>query len=120
MFSKYLIGADGGRSQVRRLANIPMEGDNTAFSWVRIDGRFKTNMPYADAGSASIETASHGNVLWVRLDHDTYRIGYALTPKLREKYGENITEEQAKFEAVEAMKPFSLEIERFDWMTVYG
>ncbi|OJD33491.1 pentachlorophenol 4-monooxygenase [Diplodia corticola] len=117
---KYLVGADGGRSKIRRLSNIRMEGDTTAFNWVRMDGKYKTNMPFADAGVASIETESHGNVLWVRLDHDAYRIGYVLSPKLYEKYGDNITEEQAKYEAIEAMKPFSLDIERVDWMTCYG
>lgn len=39
------------------------EGDHTNFKWVRIDGYFKTNMPYADVGFASIESKSHGNVL---------------------------------------------------------
>ncbi|KAL1645784.1 hypothetical protein SLS58_003668 [Diplodia intermedia] len=117
---KYLVGADGGRSKIRTLSNIRMEGDKTAFKWVRMDGKYNTDMPFPDAGAVSIETESHGNVLWVRLDHDACRIGYVLSPKLHEKYGDNITEEQAKYEAVEAMKPFSLEIERVDWMTCYG
>ncbi|EKG18959.1 Monooxygenase FAD-binding protein [Macrophomina phaseolina MS6] len=97
-----------------------MEGDKTAFKWVRMDGKFATNMPNPNVGTASIETDTHGNVLWVALDHDAHRIGYVLSPKLYEKYGDNITEEQAKHEAVQAMKPFSLEIERLDWMTCYG
>lgn len=117
--SKYLVGADGGRSQIRRLSNIRMEGDQTTFNWVRLDGKYKTDMPFPDAGAGSLETETHGNVLWVRLDHDAHRIGFVLSPRLYEKYGDNITEEQAMYEAVEAMKPFSLEIERLDWMTRY-
>ncbi|KAB2578100.1 Aromatic hydroxylase fmpF [Lasiodiplodia theobromae] len=117
---KYLVGADGGRSQIRRLSNIRMEGDQTTFNWVRLDGKYKTDMPFPDAGASSIETETHGNVLWVRLDGDAHRIGYVLSPRLYEKYGDNITEEQAMYEAVEAMKPFSLEIERLDWMTRYS
>ncbi|KAF2121142.1 FAD binding domain-containing protein [Lophiotrema nucula] len=117
---KYLVGADGGNSTVRQLSQIPMEGEKSGFKWIRIDGKFNTNMPYPDIGIGSIETETHGNVLWVRLDHDAHRIGYALSPKLYEKYGDNITEDQAKYEANEAMKPYTLEIERVDWMTCYG
>lgn len=45
--SKYLIGADGGRSFVRRHAGIPFEGDRSDDQWIRIDGLIETNMPLA-------------------------------------------------------------------------
>lgn len=35
---KYLIGADGGRSFVRKALGIPFEGEQTEEKWVRIDG----------------------------------------------------------------------------------
>lgn len=117
--SKFIVGADGGHSLVRRLAQIPFEGDHTNFKWVRIDGQFKTNMPDADVGWASIESKSHGNVLWVQLDNGAKRIGFAMTPEMLAKYGEKLTEEQAKAEAVKSMEPFTLEFERVDWWTLY-
>lgn len=43
--SKYIIGADGGRSFVRRHAGIPFEGDMSDDKWIRIDGIVETNMP---------------------------------------------------------------------------
>ncbi|GAB1208560.1 hypothetical protein APSETT445_007311 [Aspergillus pseudonomiae] len=110
--SKFIVGADGGHSLVRRLSSIPFEGDRTDFKWVRIDGQFKTNMPDADLGFASIESKSHGNVLWVQLDHGVKRIGFAMTDDMLAKYGNSLTEEQAKEEAVKSMEPFSLEIEK--------
>ena len=76
-------------------------------------------MPDADIGFASIESKSHGNVLWVQLDHGVKRIGFAMTDEMLAKYGNSLTEEQAKKEAVESMKPFSLEIEKVDWWTLY-
>ncbi|TQB69373.1 hypothetical protein MPDQ_001953 [Monascus purpureus] len=118
--SKFIVGADGGHSLVRRLAQIPFEGDHTNFKWVRIDGQFKTNMPDADVGWASIESKSHGNVLWVQLDNGAKRIGFAMTPEMLAKYGEKLTEEQAKAEAVKSMEPFTLEFERIDWWTLYS
>ncbi|KAF9886469.1 hypothetical protein FE257_011376 [Aspergillus nanangensis] len=117
--SKFIVGADGGHSLVRRLAKIPFEGDRSSFQWVRIDGRFTTNMPDADVGFASIESNSHGNVLWVQLDHGVKRIGFAMTKAMLAEYGDNLTEEQAKAEAVKAMEPFSLEIESVEWWTLY-
>ncbi|UDD58720.1 hypothetical protein AFCA_006150 [Aspergillus flavus] len=120
VYSKFIVGADGGHSLVRRLSNIPFEGDRTDFKWVRIDGQFKTNMPDADLGFASIESKSHGNVLWVQLDHGMKRIGFAMTAEMLAKYGNSLTEEQAKEEAVKSMEPFLLEIEKVDWWTLYS
>ncbi|KAL4734370.1 pentachlorophenol 4-monooxygenase [Aspergillus similis] len=118
--SKYIIGADGGHSLVRRLASIPFEGDRTPHRWVRIDGRFKTNMPDADLGFASIESKNHGNVLWVQLDHGVKRIGFAMTTEMLAKYGDRLTEEDAKQEAVKSMEPFTLDFESVDWWTLYS
>jgi phenol 2-monooxygenase len=117
--SQYIVGADGGSSMVRRLAGIPFEGDRTNFKWVRIDGYFKTNMPNADVGFASIESKSHGNVLWVQLDHGVKRIGFAMTEEMLAKYGNNLTEDQAVAEAIKSMEPFTLEIEKVEWWTLY-
>ncbi|GKZ25345.1 hypothetical protein AbraCBS73388_000811 [Aspergillus brasiliensis] len=77
-------------------------------------------MPDADIGFASIESKSHGNVLWVQLDHGVKRIGFAMTKELLAKYGDNFTLEDAKVEAVKSMEPFSLEFETIDWWTLYG
>lgn len=43
--SKYIAGADGGRSKVRGLAGIPFDGDRSNRHWIRIDGIVETNMP---------------------------------------------------------------------------
>jgi phenol 2-monooxygenase len=115
-----LVGADGGQSGVREAAGIDMLRESTTHQWIRIDGKMTTDMPDANIGSASIETEHHGNVLWVRMDHDSYRIGYALSAELRAKYPQGLTQEQAIHEAIESLKPFSLSIDRVDWWTSYG
>jgi phenol 2-monooxygenase len=117
--SKYLVGADGGHSTVRQVADIVMEGNETTYKWVRIDGRMKTDMPEPNLVFAALETKNHGNVLWAKLDKDAYRIGYALTPSLQDKYPDGPNEEQAIQEAMDALQPFKLEIERVDWWTCY-
>ncbi|KPM42379.1 hypothetical protein AK830_g4175 [Neonectria ditissima] len=117
--TKYLLGSDGGSSTVRQLAGISLGMDSTTYEWVRIDGKLSTDMPGADIGFASVETLNHGNILWVKLERDAHRIGFALTPSLLAKYPKGITKEEAVKEAIEGMKPFKLEIERLDWWTHY-
>lgn len=68
-------------------------------------------MPVNDVGFASIESKSHGNVLWAQLDHGIQRIGFSATPEKLARYGSSLTESQAIAEAVKAMDPFTLEFE---------
>lgn len=115
---KYLIGADGGRSSVRRMLSIPFDGESTEDRWVRIDGPIKTNLPKPRT-YCSIESATHGNVLWAALDHGATRIGYAFTAERAKAY-DIFDEAAAVKEAIASVKPFSLEFERVDWWTIYS
>ncbi|KAI1089798.1 FAD binding domain-containing protein [Rostrohypoxylon terebratum] len=114
---KYLIGCDGGRSSVRRIFNIPFEGAASEDKWVRIDGQIKTDMPKSRS-YCSIESPTHGNVLWVALDHGATRIGYAFTDDRASAYPK-FDEGAAVKEAIAAVKPFNIEFERVDWWTIY-
>jgi len=113
------VGADGGQSAVRELAQIAMEADDTTHRWVRVDGKMNTDMPDANIGLGAIESPIHGHVLWVKLDRDAHRIGFSLTPPLQAKYADGMTQEQAVQEAIVAMRPFKLDIERVDWWVSY-
>ncbi|KAI1827142.1 FAD binding domain-containing protein [Xylaria intraflava] len=112
-----LIGADGGRSSVRRMMSIPFEGSTSEDKWVRVDGLIKTNLPKPRT-YCSIESPTHGNVLWAGLDRGTTRIGYAFTDDRANAYAE-FDEQAAVKEAIAAVKPFTLEFERVDWWTIY-
>ena len=76
-------------------------------------------MPDANIGFAAIESPHHSNVLWVKLDEDAHRIGFALTEALLAKYPDSLTKEDAIKEAHNSVKPFTLDIERLDWWTQY-
>ncbi|KAK5730093.1 hypothetical protein LTR15_000027 [Elasticomyces elasticus] len=115
---KYLIGSDGGRSSVRRMMDIPFEGSTTEDRWVRIDGPIKTDLPKPRT-YCSIESPTHGNVLWAALDHGATRIGYAFTAERAKAY-EVFDEAAAVKEAIAAVKPFTLEFEKVDWWTIYS
>ncbi|KAH8682584.1 FAD binding domain-containing protein [Xylariales sp. PMI_506] len=116
--SKYIIGADGGRSFVRKHAGIPLEGDTTEDKWIRIDGIVETDMPITRAYGA-IESKTHGNVLWAPLDHGATRIGYAYSAAIAAKYPDGVTEEVAVQEAIESMKPFNVKFKELHWWTLY-
>ena len=93
--------------------------DKSTNTLIRIDGIIKTDMPEANIGFASVESPTHGNVLWVTLDHGRTRIGYSLNPRLTEKYGQSMTKEQVMHEAEAAMAPFKIKFETVDWHTIY-
>ena len=117
--SKYIVGADGGRSKVRELAGIQFEGEKSNRHWIRIDGIVETNMPEARKGICGIESRSHGSILWACLDHGATRVGFALPEKLWEEIGANITQEDVIREAQKALQPFTLKFKTVDWWTVY-
>ncbi|KAF2097609.1 FAD/NAD(P)-binding domain-containing protein [Rhizodiscina lignyota] len=114
---KYLIGADGGRSFVRRALQIPFDGSSSEDKWVRIDGVIDTDLPKPRSYCA-IESPTHGNVLWAALDHGGTRIGFAFT-KERERAYKVFNEEAAVKEAIASVKPFSLKFKQVDWWTIY-
>ncbi|KAJ6021068.1 hypothetical protein N7540_006572 [Penicillium herquei] len=117
--SKYLVGADGGKSFVRRHAGIPFEGDTSDDKWIRIDGIVETDMPISRSYGA-IESKTHGNVLWAPLDHGATRIGYAYSSQIASKYPEGVTQEVAEKEAMESMKPFNVVFKEIHWWTLYS
>jgi phenol 2-monooxygenase len=114
---KYLVGADGGRSFVRRALAIPFDGSSSEDKWVRVDGVITTNLPKPRTYCA-IESPTHGNVLWAALDHGATRIGFAFTAE-RQKAYPVFDEAAAVKEAIASVKPFTLEFKQVDWWTIY-
>ena len=118
--SKYLIGADGSKSLVREMAGIPFEGSKINRHFIRIDGIVKTNLPNPRQGLVSIDSQSHGSVLYACLDHGRTRIGFKFPEKLYADLGASITKDDVVREAILALKPWDLEFETVDWWTAYS
>ncbi|EEB95644.1 hypothetical protein MPER_05349, partial [Moniliophthora perniciosa FA553] len=118
--TRYLIGADGGKSTVRKLVKIPFDGEHTKNRWIRMDAKVKTNMPNPRCLN-SIDSRSHGQILWCPTDNGLTRIGYVFSQTLLKKYGgvEGVTREVAMEEAKKALEPFELEFEDMQWFTIY-
>ena len=45
--AKFLVGADGGSSGIRRSLNIPFDGVDTGIYWGILDARFESDYPHA-------------------------------------------------------------------------
>lgn len=116
--ARFIVGADGSRTAVRRVANIETDGDSGEDKWVRIDGLVETNNPKPRSYGA-IESKTHGNVLWVPLDHGCTCIGFAFSAERMKSWHGGFSEEMAVAEAQAAVKPFALEFERVDWASIY-
>lgn len=114
---RYLVGADGGRSFVRRAMKIPFDGSSSEDKWVRVDGVIETDLPKPRTYCA-IESPTHGNVLWAALDRGATRIGFAFTAE-RQKAYKVFDEEAAVKEAIASVKPFNLKFKQVDWWTIY-
>ncbi|KAF2173838.1 hypothetical protein M409DRAFT_62079 [Zasmidium cellare ATCC 36951] len=117
--AKYLIACDGGKSAVRKLAGIPFEGESSVHHLVRMDAVVETDMPEPRLGFAFIHSPTHGHILWTAIDHGATRIGYGLNAALFQKYGLEMSAEDAMYEAKQAVLPFKLEFKQLDWFTVY-
>ncbi|KAL7620276.1 hypothetical protein AAE478_009269 [Parahypoxylon ruwenzoriense] len=110
---KYLIGCDGAHSSVRRIFSIPFEESSTnEEKWVRVDGLIKTDLPKPRT-YCSIESPTHGNVLWVALDRGATRIGFTVP------HSYECSKDAIVKQAIAAVKPFHIEFERVDWWTLY-
>lgn len=98
--------------------NIKFEGATTEDNWVRIDGSLVTDLPKPRT-YCSIESPTHGNVLWAALDRGATRIGYAFTAERAKAY-DKFDEAAAVKEAVAFVKPFNIEFQKVDWWTIYS
>ncbi|KAJ7770944.1 FAD binding domain-containing protein [Mycena maculata] len=112
---KYLVGADGGRSTVRKLGNFRFPGIASPHQWVRLDAVVETNMPLSQTHAISIESKIYGNVLWTPTDSGRIRIGFVYDQRPETPVTEDLIMDAAK----QAVQPFTLEFVKLEWWTVY-
>jgi phenol 2-monooxygenase (NADPH) len=82
ILSKYLIGADGARSIVRKIGQFPFPGVKSTRRWVRLDVIVETNMPRSRECVIALESKTFGNVLWLPVDNRYTRIGFVFPSSL--------------------------------------
>ncbi|KAJ6505929.1 FAD binding domain-containing protein [Mycena vulgaris] len=124
VFAKYVIGADGAHSWVRRHLNIPMEGDQTEYFWGAADVAIETNFP--DFRTKCVIQSATGAVIIIPREDDKVRIyvGFSPNEATRDADGRlSIPIEVASNMVLEAtrvgLKPYILDFKQVFWCTVF-
>ncbi|KAF4982268.1 hypothetical protein FZEAL_2054 [Fusarium zealandicum] len=122
--AKYMLGADGAHSWVRKELGFKLEGESTDYIWGVLDIVPITDFPDIRMRCA-IHSASSGSVMVIPRENKLVRLYIQLTTK--EKIGEQdspidrstITPEGILKSAQKIMAPYTLSYRKLDWWTAY-
>lgn len=122
--AKYMLGADGAHSWVRRELGFCLEGETTDYIWGVLDITPITDFPDIRSRCA-IHSASSGSVMVIPRENKLVRLYIQLTTT--EKLGEGgsradrskITPDVILKAAQKIMAPYTLSYRKLDWWTAY-
>ncbi|KAJ6619670.1 FAD binding domain-containing protein [Mycena sp. CBHHK59/15] len=126
VFAKYVIGADGAHSWVRRHFNIPMEGDQTEYFWGAADVIVNTDFP--DFRSKCVIQATTGAVIIIPREEDKIRIYVQFSPHEAARRDDGRLMGNVPFDlawkmvldkAQDGLKPYKIEFLHVFWCTVF-
>ncbi|MCM1011721.1 MULTISPECIES: FAD-dependent monooxygenase [unclassified Brevibacterium] len=119
--AKYLVGADGARSAVRRAIGLSLHGEAAGHAWGVMDMLAVTDFPDIRR-KAAIQSATHGSILLipreggylVRLYVDLGVVDDENRAAVRRTTPEQIIEI-----ARDVIRPYSLDIREIVWSSIY-
>lgn len=109
--SKYVIGADGSRSLVRELFNVPFEIVRPQIVWAVLDGVVVTSFPKAP--EIIVFQAETSDVAWIPREGKIDRFYVRMDTK-------DFTLEQAIAKINHAMRPHSLRFKEIVWQSNFS
>ncbi|KAF8715652.1 hypothetical protein AX14_012519 [Amanita brunnescens Koide BX004] len=122
--AKFVIGADGAHSWVRKSLNIEMEGGQSDYVWGVIDIFPVTNFPHARA--CALIHSNNGSCMIIPREDDKIRLYVQVNPKdvINDATGRV---DKAKFSpdkilemARKSMQPYTLDKSKeYEWWTLY-
>ncbi|EGO22628.1 hypothetical protein SERLADRAFT_362787 [Serpula lacrymans var. lacrymans S7.9] len=122
--AKFVLGADGAHSWVRKMFDITMDGEQTEFIWGVLDMIPETNFP--DIRNKSLVHSNNGSCLVVPREKDKIRIYMQLSDKdvLDPSTGrvdkDRMGPEQLLQVAQKSLHPYKLApVDEIDWWTLY-
>ncbi|KAL1304353.1 hypothetical protein AAFC00_000750 [Neodothiora populina] len=110
MYSKYLIAADGGQSQIRKQLGIEFRGDMPNMRWAVLDTFIKTDFPVCNE-IISFEHNGQSRVSWIPRERGMARFYILLE-------GE-VTQEKSEKSIRKHMAPFNVEFSKTEWFSTY-
>ncbi|KPM44127.1 Phenol 2-monooxygenase [Neonectria ditissima] len=122
--AKYVVGADGAHSWVRKEIGLKLEGDSTDYIWGVLDIIPITDFPDIRMRCA-IHSATSGSIMVIPRENKLVRLYIQLTTT--EKTGEqdsrtdrsSITPEVILESAQRIIAPYKLSYRKLDWWTAY-
>ncbi|KAH7159553.1 FAD binding domain-containing protein [Dactylonectria estremocensis] len=122
--AKYVVGADGAHSWVRKAIGLKLEGDSTDYIWGVLDIVPITDFPDIRMRCA-IHSASFGSIMVIPRENKLVRLYIQLTTT--EKTGDqdsradrsSITPEVILESAQRIIAPYKLSYRTLDWWTAY-
>ncbi|KAG5644873.1 hypothetical protein DXG03_007514 [Asterophora parasitica] len=121
--TKYVIGADGAHSWVRKSFDIEMEGEQTDFVWGVVDMVPQTDFP--DIRNKSAIHSNHGSCMIIPREDDKVRLYIQLGSNEAIDATGRVDKEQMGPEklldvARKSMAPYTIkEPKNVDWWTIY-
>ncbi|KAI0773244.1 FAD binding domain-containing protein [Trametes elegans] len=122
--AKFVVGADGAHSWVRRRFGINMNGDSTDHIWGVVDMVPDTDFP--DVRTLTFVQSHHGSAIIVPRERDMIRIYVALTdedlvdPQTKRVDKDRSSPEKILAVAQKVLQPYRMEAAGdIDWWTVY-
>ncbi|KAJ7142147.1 FAD binding domain-containing protein [Mycena crocata] len=124
--AKYVIGADGAHSWVRRHLNIPMEGESTDSFWGVTDVIMETDLP--DYRTKCVIQSKAGPVIFIPREGEIVRIYVGLSPQEAVRTANGRLDPSLPTERVrglvlgriqESLKPYKIEFPEVIWCTVF-
>ncbi|KAK7419247.1 hypothetical protein QQX98_003399 [Neonectria punicea] len=122
--AKYVVGADGAHSWVRKEIGLKLEGDSTDYIWGVLDIVPITDFPDIRMRCA-IHSAASGSIMVIPRENKLVRLYIQLTTT--EKIGEqdsradrsSLTPEVILESAQRIIAPYKLSYRKLDWWTAY-
>jgi 2-polyprenyl-6-methoxyphenol hydroxylase-like FAD-dependent oxidoreductase len=109
--SRFVIGADGARSLVRRLFEVPFEVTRPQIVWAVIDGVIDTDFPKAP--EIIVFQADTSDVAWIPREGDIDRFYVRMDTR-------DFTLEEAIAKINRAMQPHSLRFKEITWSSRFS
>ncbi|EMD39328.1 hypothetical protein CERSUDRAFT_82057 [Gelatoporia subvermispora B] len=124
VYAKYLVGADGAHSWVRKSFGISMDGEQTDYIWGVVDMVPSTDMP--DIRNKCAIHSDNGSCMVIPREGDKIRLYIQLTdadvldPHTRRVDKARVTPQRLLDVAKKSFRPFRIETDgEIDWWTLY-
>lgn len=114
--ARYVLGAEGAHSPVRRSLKIPMEGDSTNATWGVMDVFPRTTFP--DIRKKTTIRSSNGTLIIIPREGDCMVRNYIELPTSTDP--KTVTLEDLQLRAKSIFAPYEIDFEATTWWSAYS